>query len=1173
MNKQKENKTKVKPQKLLAPTGYSLHAQRLNYTGYRNDKDLVKRAIKYPILSSNPDSNNLLAQVVKHDYDLQNGAINLNTWMNSETYSLLDFWIDCLRVGGFFCSTAARLVSRVEFLENLNSSEALFNNLGNLFKDRLDTEALKNEVVLKKQWRGKRENSEAQELLRFEKKILRLFLKKHHEDNDIIAFSKNHASLLLNSSPADRPVKLLLSLGLKESDLKNNQSRENKDDLTFYIDSNLTFNANLTSKELFTRLISPDSSVAELVGIANKGNAFSNFFTFFIPKLLSSSTEEMLQYFLQFSDTWKDEEQELHRRLDFLKKKVRLLDHTLLVTCFADYRSQFCGKLSSWYSNYLNREKELKDTREDHLKFFDSLDTLIQEREVLAQGSEYKERVAELKKETEFYVESMQKILNQSETAISDNFEVYSGLLAGLRSSLNFLFQQSNLFSQEKEEAAKKKKKSKDEDNWEEVYIKDIPFLKPLFTEKLKKVPYFFGEAKKEQYSNFRKSGIAIEQSFGILKFVEESLLVSEKSTVEKDYFLKQLDTLVRKYWSLNSNLFKEKIKKTILNYTNEFPEYDFKKCSAKAVFLENAYTRRKHIRVLQLSSEFNFSSELDFLLKEYRASYNWKNLTNEQLIDLVEITKVGLGWVLKRYRGAVDFSSLNFSNFPAAQNYIKTFGATLSGRQLTYFVQSLICSQLKGSANLITRKEIIVRSHLQPTDSSKSILPFYVENIAGKTKYGYYAKTLKELSGGEEKEVTLFAKKDDKVGKIEKIPAAATFEICTSKYQLQFIEWWLKKDSYKNITLERNDPALVLEEKFKIIWNEEKTEFTLEKGEQQLFVVQPFDFIPQTERTKQQEKLKNRNLYLGVDVGEYGLAWVVADFSERGKDVLVDKGFIYENRIAKVREYRGLLKEQQVKGTFSITSTALARQREQAIGALQNKVHALALKYNAKPCYEFQISNFETGSNRVSALYKSVKKADVKGSNDADKGFKKNIWGSASLNVGSEISAYATSQTCSECGKSVLGVLEKDQEYTITKVEGKIAFLNTSAGSVKIFLDRETVATHDKIKGSVAQKLAYAYMRPPADSAHLQKPRMDNPLSALFLKRRGNSAVFICPFCDHISDADIQAALNIAFKRYIKDIHLQKNSGSKENPDFFKEVFGKVESCDYPVIGFESYI
>ena len=55
---------------------------------------------------------------------------------------------------------------------------------------------------------------------------------------------------------------------------------------------------------------------------------------------------------------------------------------------------------------------------------------------------------------------------------------------------------------------------------------------------------------------------------------------------------------------------------------------------------------------------------------------------------------------------------------------------------------------------------------------------------------------------------------------------------------------------------------------------------------------------------------------------------------------------------------------------------------------------------------------------------------------------------------------------------------------------------------------------------------------------------------SVTFEKRRGNQAVYVCPFCDHLSDADIQAAMWIALKGWLR-LHLKPEN---KNSFFFND-------------------
>ena len=74
--------------------------------------------------------------------------------------------------------------------------------------------------------------------------------------------------------------------------------------------------------------------------------------------------------------------------------------------------------------------------------------------------------------------------------------------------------------------------------------------------------------------------------------------------------------------------------------------------------------------------------------------------------------------------------------------------------------------------------------------------------------------------------------------------------------------------------------------------------------------------------------------------------------------------------------QYRENQKIQRT-ATFSRPNTKLALIRENVINSLRNRVHHLVLNYKATPIYEFEISNFETGSGKITKIYDSVKRSD----------------------------------------------------------------------------------------------------------------------------------------------------------------------------------------------------
>ena len=98
----------------------------------------------------------------------------------------------------------------------------------------------------------------------------------------------------------------------------------------------------------------------------------------------------------------------------------------------------------------------------------------------------------------------------------------------------------------------------------------------------------------------------------------------------------------------------------------------------------------------------------------------------------------------------------------------------------------------------------------------------------------------------------------------------------------------------------------------------------------------------------------------------------------------------------------------------------------------------------------------------------------------------------------------------------------------------------------VRIYGDGESAKK--KNDPSELVKLAYHYARPPSDASHLQHHNLTE-----YVGKRGNSAVFICPLCGHISDADIQASVCIALKQAFKE------TKSKEEWEAYKTQEGSA--------------
>lgn len=173
-----------------------------------------------------------------------------------------------------------------------------------------------------------------------------------------------------------------------------------------------------------------------------------------------------------------------------------------------------------------------------------------------------------------------------------------------------------------------------------------------------------------------------------------------------------------------------------------------------------------------------------------------------------------------------------------------------------------------------------------------------------------------------------------------------------------------------------------------------------------------------------------------------------------------------------------------------------------------------------AKPVYEFEISNFETGSNKVKVIYDSVKRADVgRGGIDAEKAEADLVWGKKGKNFGSQIGAYATSYICTKCCNSPYSDLEQN------------------------LIDRDMLNEIKKLTRPSLEDFIVKYSEYKNDSVLLKNGDKDGEWKT----RRGNTAIYVCQKCKHVSDADIQASYWIGVKRFIKDISDKDDKKGKQ--------------------------
>ncbi len=339
------------------------------------------------------------------------------------------------------------------------------------------------------------------------------------------------------------------------------------------------------------------------------------------------------------------------------------------------------------------------------------------------------------------------------------------------------------------------------------------------------------------------------------------------------------------------------------------------------------------------------------------------------------------------------------------------------------------------------------------------------------------------------------------------------SFPIQTSVYQKQFLEKFLWGDKDGLLHQKIMGASVILEENKKIN--------SKEKGDFAMYLAIPFSFksegenLPKGEEHHRKSTLEKQNI-LGIDLGEYGFGWAI--FNPKTEKFL-ESGFMEIPLLPKMRAEANAWKDSQASGIFSRPTTHLADLREQAAGQIRNQIHNLAIKFGAKPIYEDSVDGFESGGQRVSKLYKTLKTADVisGGSNEADKAVRKHFWGGEYLKIGGVIGASKTSQTCRCCGVCKTSELEEE--------------IKNSEKSTKDSLQQELERVQN------AQRI---------EMPEEEKRKW---------KERGKKAWFKCQHCRNETDADEQAAKNIALKYFFMNSDSFKNDREElKNREEFKD-------------------
>ncbi|MDR0957152.1 MAG: type V CRISPR-associated protein Cas12d [Candidatus Nomurabacteria bacterium] len=1023
--------------------------------------------------------------------------------------------------------------------------------------------------------------------------------------------------------------------GSSDNEEGDNEKIDLKTELVFACDPNFKIDdLDMTNRTaFFDKLLdyyqnkTDKKSATTFIGIGNSGGMVNAFLRYFpdIFKNDSSISEEIEKQAKIFK--WDNGQKEiLKKRFNEIAEYTKRIPLPKLISSWAEYRTDFMKALASWYKNRETKQLEtikgLIDLRNAtaELKEKSQKDSLVNERfyqdcELL---NDYLVKIPDLPKELppkpkkeEGFVE-----LNKYEQKIREllvkckikreQTDVIFDMQADLRSSLNEFCQANPSFLPDK--------KKRDDGGTEEKSNKNP--LRARLDQKIQNSPLFFGEGNQERFKKAYNAKQNILRQIEVIKTVygEEILKLQDDVIFES----KKVETLARVWDNLNNDrtsviygVLSEIQSKLDVDFDERYKDKDGKKkAKLQASYYLSPLAKSKG-RLRELPIENTMS------LKDILTICNFSDLFDKVKTNFAKQNVI---------RDFANLSKVMISDLVYTTNEL----TTEEGRKISINLRNAH-SELSGLAAIISKREIISHYMIQATSGSQ----VYLAKCGD--KYGYVFPDLTtdvpkmqniRISHKSNKFdlhnfQDLSECKDDKEKKeyqnIKKFNDGGYFlEIRTSYYQTQFLDWLFGKHSHeikkknketgkkegagefvgKKCGLDFQGAFSLVEQDWLIDWDGEYPELKrikykdpfYHKGNKKVYskennrviTVQGFQLNPNPNPKKMIDRSENikPNRFMGVDVGEYGLAVCVIEVSD-GKvkifDLKEDEEFITSGSHQKLNIAVNDLRAKQVKATFTSADTKIAKIRENTLGYYKARLEDLSIRYQARLSFEMEISGLEFGKNKIKKIYDSIKRGDIFGTTDAEKADNNQAWGNIEQKDGKPKNrhqavvwgltppAAGTSQFCTKCHKwtsldiadnyeTEIATINEDGLATvkIPNIANKQSTDESDEKEVRCYIKGGKVG--DKMAGKDLRSAIYKAMRPnmfvDEDKKVLfggmkivERTLGEEKFAKLQEKfgagkSRGNIGVYVCPYvdCHHICDADKQAAFNIAARGYLKD-------------------------------------
>ncbi|PIR46176.1 MAG: hypothetical protein COV08_00975 [Candidatus Vogelbacteria bacterium CG10_big_fil_rev_8_21_14_0_10_49_38] len=883
-----------------------------------------------------------------------------------------------------------------------------------------------------------------------------------------------------------------------------------------------------------------------------------------------------LENFFSFSN---EQIKIIKERLKKLKKYAEPIPgKPQLADKWDDYASDFGGKLESWYSNRIEKLKKIPESVSDLRNNLEKIRNVLKKQNNASKILELSQKIIEYIRDYGVSFEKpeiikfswinktkdgQKKVFYVAKMADREFIEKLDLWMADLRSQLNE-YNQDNKVSFKKKgkkieelgvldfalNKAKKNKSTKNENGWQQK-----------LSESIQSAPLFFGEGNRvrnEEVYNLK------DLLFSEIKNVENILMSSEAEDLKnikieyKEDGAKKgnyvLNVLARFYARFNEDGYGgwNKVKTVLENIAREagtdFSKYGNNNNRNAGRFYLNGRERQvftlikfeKSITVEKILELVKLPSLLD---EAYRDLVNENK--NHKLRDVIQLSKTIMALVL----------SHSDKEKQIGGNYIH--------------------SKLSGYNALISKRDFISRYSVQTTNGTQCKLAIG----KGKSKKGneidryFYAFqffknddskiNLKVIKNNSHKNIDF----NDNENKINAL------QVYSSNYQIQFLDWFFEKHQGKKTSLEVGGSFTIAEKSLTIDWSGSNPRVGFKRSdteEKRVFVSQPFTLIPDDEdkERRKERMIKTKNRFIGIDIGEYGLAWSLievdnGDKNNRGIRQL-ESGFITDNQQQVLKKNVKSWRQNQIRQTFTSPDTKIARLRESLIGSYKNQLESLMVAKKANLSFEYEVSGFEVGGKRVAKIYDSIKRGSVRKKDNNSQNDQS--WGKKGINEWSfETTAAGTSQFCTHCKRwSSLAIVDIE-EYELKDYNDNLFKVKINDGEVRL-LGKKGWRSGEKIKGKELFGPVKDAMRPNVDGLGMKIVKRKYLKLDLrdWVSRYGNMAIFICPYvdCHHISHADKQAAFNIAVRGYLKSVNPDraiKHGDKGLSRDFLCQEEGKL--------------